>query len=224
MGGCLGMGTGPGSSVPFSLSRPAPALGEPGPSPLPGPQLHSVTGGLPTASTPGPKAAGPWRPGCRGAPRGQSKAVASARCKERLHSLLPWLLRPGQAGKRQPLPSGRRTVTGQGGGSKRGGLCSQGAQGRPPQQGGGEQRCAQHKGLPCQQPCRQHPPTEVEGGGLEREAGPLGPRAGLSCAHPVLHAGGLGGPPASVCHIPRPQGRAGGSGVSHQGRDLITEG
>ena len=64
-------------------------------------------------------------------------------------------------------------------------------------------------------------------GGLEREAGPLRPRAGLSSAHPVLHARGLG---ASCLPVPRtpptphPEGRAGGSGVSHQGGDLITEG
>ena len=44
-------------------------------------------------------------------------------------------------------------------------------------------------------------PVDLGGGGrLEREAGPLEPRAGLRCAHPALHAGEPG---ASCLRVPR---------------------
>lgn len=195
------MRTKPGSSVPLSLSGLPSALGEPSPSPPPGPSLAQPQVGSPQPVPQDPKLLAPG-----GAPRGQSKAMASAHCKGRLHPVLPWLLRTGQTG--EPAPASWEKDNGWPGRGQqvRGALWS-GCPGKASQQGGAEQRCAQREGLPCQQPCRRRPSTKVEGGGLEREAGPLGPRAGLRCAHSALHAGELGGllPPCAMYPTPCPQ-------------------
>ena len=94
-----------------------PALGEPGPPHRQAPSLAQPQVGSPQPVPQDPKLLAPGGQGAEGAPRGQGKAMASAHCKECLHSFLPWLLRPGQTGKRQPLPPGRSTMTGRGGGS-----------------------------------------------------------------------------------------------------------
>ena len=193
------MRTKPGSSVPLSLSRPVLCPRGARPLPTTRPQLSSATGGLPTASTPGPEAAGPWRPGCRGAPRGQSKAMASAHCKGHLHPVLPWVLRTGQPG--EPASASWEKDKGWPGRGQqvRGALWS-GCPGKasPARRGGAKMCPMQGSAMPTA--LQVAPIDQGGGGGLDREAGPLEPRAGLRCAHPALHAGEPG---ASCLRVPR---------------------
>ena len=212
------MRTKPGSSVPLSLSRPVLCPRGARPLPTARPQLSSATGGLPTASTPGPEAAGPWRPGCRGAPRGQSKAMASAHCKGRLHPVLPWVLRTGQPG--EPASASWEKDKGWPGRGQqvRGALWS-GCPGKasPARQGGAEMCPMQGSAMPT---ALQVAPID-QGGGGSGWTGRLGLwNPGLGSGVPTPHSTpGNQGPPASVCHVPcpLPTGRAGGSGASHQG-------
>ena len=178
------------------------ALGEPGPSPPPGPQLSSAAGGLPTASTPGPKAAGPWRPGCRGGPlrAGQGHGLGSL---QGVPALIPTLAVETRTDRKAPAPaSWEEHDDWPGRGQQLRRALRSGCPGKasPARRGGAETCPTQGSAVPT---ALHAAPTDRGGEGRAGEGGWASRTQGWAqLCPPPTPCWGVGGPPASLSTYP----------------------